>query len=73
MDAWSVLPQVRCPTLILRGEKTDPYLVWASEAVAKRIPNARLGTIEGGSHFSPMEKPEALAAAIESFLEERGP
>ncbi|MBI1884829.1 MAG: alpha/beta hydrolase [Chloroflexi bacterium] len=72
MDAWSVLPRVRCPVLVLRGEETDQYLSWGAEGVSQRVADGRLGTIEGGSHFSPMEKPEAVLEAITRFLDEGG-
>jgi len=69
-DTWDLLPRVRCPTLVIRGEKTEPLLALVAEGVARRIPGARLATIAGGSHFVPMERPEAIAAQALAFLEE---
>ena len=68
-DTWDLLPRVRCPTLVIRGEKTEPLLALVAEGVARRIPGARLATIAGGSHFVPMERPEAIAAEALAFLE----
>jgi len=68
-DIWDLLPRVRCPTLVIRGENTEPLLARVAEGVARRIPGARLATIAGGSHFVPMEQPEAIAAEALAFLE----
>jgi len=72
-DTWELLPRLRCPTLVIRGENTEPLLALVSEGVARRIPGARLATIAGGSHFVPMEQPEAIAAAALAFLDETAP
>jgi pimeloyl-ACP methyl ester carboxylesterase len=69
-DTWDILPRVRCPALVMRGEKTEPMLAYVAEGVAGRIPGARMATIAGGSHFVPMERPEAIAAEALAFLEE---
>ena len=68
-DTWDLLPRIGCPTLVIRGEKTEPLLALVAEGVAGRIPGARLVTIAGGSHFVPMEQPEAIAAETLAFLE----
>ncbi len=68
-DTWDLLPRVRCPTLVIRGENTEPLLARVAESVAGRIPDARLATIAGGSHFVPMEQPDAIAAEALAFLE----
>jgi len=69
-DTWDLLPRVHCPTLVIRGEKTEPMLALVAEGVARRIPGARLATIAGGSHFVPMERPDVIAAEALAFLEE---
>ena len=68
-DTWDLLPRIGCPTLVIRGEKTEPLLALVAEGVAGRIPGARLVTIAGGSHFVPMEQPEAIAAEALAFLQ----
>ena len=68
-DTWDILPRVRCPALVIRGENTEPMLAFVAGGVAGRIPGARMATIAGGSHFVPMERPEAIAAEALAFLE----
>ncbi len=70
LDTWGVLPRISCPALVMRGEHTEPYLAWIAQAVAARIPTARLVTIEDTGHLVPMERPEAVAAEILAFVRE---
>src|SRR3990170_7270264 len=37
-DVWDLLPRVRCPALVIRGEHTEPLLALVAEGVAGRIP-----------------------------------
>ena len=67
LDIWSVLPQIVCPTLVVRGEHTDAYLALIAEGVAARIPDGRLATIQDAGHLAPMERPQAMAAEILAF------
>ncbi len=69
LDIWSVLPQVACPTLVMRGEHTDAYLALIAESVAARVPNGRLATIAGAGHLTPMERPQAVVAEILAFAQ----
>ena len=68
-DVWDLLPRVRCPALVIRGENTEPLLAFVAGGVAGRIPDARLVTIAGGSHFVPMERPDEIASEALAFLE----
>ncbi len=68
LDIFSEIPRVQCPTLVLRGEKTGEPLYGIAEKVAARIPRGKLCTVPKASHFLPMEKPQAVAEMIKSFL-----
>ncbi len=70
LDIWDVLPRVDCPTLVLRGERTEGFLSMVAADAAQRIPNARLATIANAGHLAPMERPEAVTQEILAFLGE---
>src|SRR3972149_10445059 len=59
-STWDLLPDIRCPTLVLRGQHTEQFLALVAQGVAQRIPAARLVTIAGAGHFVPMERPDSL-------------
>jgi pimeloyl-ACP methyl ester carboxylesterase len=59
---------IHAPTLVVGGTK-DPVVAPAdTAALAAAIPGAKHTAIEGGGHFLCRERPEALHAAIDSFL-----
>ena len=68
-NVLSVLPEINCPTLVIRGELTQPHLARMSETVAKGIAGAELVTLEEAGHLSPMERPEALTAELLRFFD----
>lgn len=67
-DPWPVIPEVRCPVLILEGEKSgNSAFIDLSEAVS-RFKDGRLETIAGAGHLVPMEKSAEVLAAIQTFV-----
>ena len=70
---WDVrerLGEIRTPTLVVVGEDEFPPLRTESERLAADIPGARQVVIAKAGHMVPLEQPEALAEAVESFLGE---
>lgn len=56
------------PTLVLAASHDKLFPPAAMSALADGIPGARLITVEGGGHLVPMEKPEAVAAALAAWM-----
>lgn len=69
LDTWSLLPEIRCPTLVLHGQHTEQGLILAARGIAEHIPGAHLVAIAGTGHLMPMERPEAVSAEITAFLD----
>jgi pimeloyl-ACP methyl ester carboxylesterase len=59
---------VKAPTLVVVG--TDDRLIRpsSSEVLARRIPNAKLAKVEGGSHDMCIERSRAFNAEVLNFL-----
>jgi len=70
LNIWDVLPRVDCPTLVMKGERTEGFLSMVATGAAGRMPNARLVTVPNAGHLAPMEQPEDVAAEIIRFLAE---
>jgi pimeloyl-ACP methyl ester carboxylesterase len=64
------LSEVRCPTLVLRGEFDRPEFVRRAEMLAGGIPGARLELIPRAGHFVNLEAPSAFNRALQKFLKE---
>jgi len=62
-----MLPQIRCPAMVVAGRHDTVRPHAASAELAKRIPGARFELIEAG-HFMPTQGPEPLLALLEDFL-----
>ncbi|AKM30779.1 alpha/beta hydrolase [Pandoraea faecigallinarum] len=67
-DATALLSDVRCPTLVLCGRQDTWSPLSRHEVMAARISGAVLSVIEDSGHMSPMERPEAVAAAMRAWL-----
>jgi pimeloyl-ACP methyl ester carboxylesterase len=63
------LPTIAAPTLVVVGERDEPFLA-GSRYMAAKIPRARLVVIEGAGHAPPVTHPDAFNAALRSFLGE---
>jgi pimeloyl-ACP methyl ester carboxylesterase len=68
-DARPVLAAIHCPTLLLCGRQ-DPLAPPAlHEEMAAAIAGATLILVEDCGHLSPLERPEAVTAALRGWLQ----
>lgn len=67
-DATSLLDEVRCPTLVLCGRQDTWSPLARHEVMAGLMPNAVLNVVEHSGHMSPMERPQAVADAMQTWL-----
>jgi 3-oxoadipate enol-lactonase len=65
-NMMSLLETIQCPTLVVAGRQDYIRAVAVTEAIAKRIPNARFEIIEAG-HFMPTTSPARLAHLLKDF------
>lgn len=68
LDHLGALARIAAPTLVIAGELDAGTPPAMAQAIAERIPGARLTVIPGAAHLSAVEKPEAFGAAVEAFL-----
>jgi 3-oxoadipate enol-lactonase len=62
-----MLPQIRCPAMVVAGRHDTVRPHAGSAELAKRIAGARFELIEAG-HFLPTQAPAPLVALLEDFL-----
>ncbi|RZL89402.1 MAG: alpha/beta fold hydrolase, partial [Variovorax sp.] len=70
LDTLSRLPALRLPTLVIASTQDHATPVAMSEAMAERIPGARLHVLEGAAHLSAIEQPGPFHAALRSFFQD---
>jgi pimeloyl-ACP methyl ester carboxylesterase len=68
-DSESELKQISAPTLVVHGDSDLAVPTKNGEMIASKIPNSQLVLIEGGSHFSIVERYAEFNNAVMSFLD----
>lgn len=67
-DALDLLGRIACPVLALAGAEDRETPPAYAQAIAERIPGARHAAIPGAGHISNLEAPDAVTAALSTFL-----
>ena len=67
--AWSLYPQVQCPTLVVLGKYDALVPVSFGERMVKALPQATLKIIQGGGHVCMWESPKLLLSWLKDFLD----
>ncbi|HEV3233673.1 MAG TPA: alpha/beta hydrolase [Candidatus Dormibacteraeota bacterium] len=63
-------PQITLPTLVIHGTEDVAIPLERAEALAGRIPGARLEKVEGAGHQSNVDTPEEISSIIKDWLAE---
>src|SRR3954467_11923699 len=67
-DYRALLPQIKCPTLVLCGRQDRLTPLENSEEMAGAIPGAQLMVIEQCGHMSTLERPAEVNSALRTWL-----
>lgn len=69
-DIWRNLPKLKVPALFLRGAETDTFWEAAAALVKRKLPSAKIETLEKSTHLLPLERPQEVFEIMQSFLDE---
>lgn len=67
-DVWARLEELRCPTLLLHGERSFVRRAVMQDMLGRLAHPAGLHSLPGTGHLLPLEAPEPVAAFLEDFL-----
>lgn len=67
-DLRDILPNIKCPTLLIWGENDTATPLADAKIMEKLIPDAGLCVIKFAGHFAFLEQPRQAHAIIKSFL-----
>ena len=70
MDGWTLLPRIKAPTLLVRGELSPVMPKEMAERMVAAIPNATLVTMPGVYHHLVLDAPDAFSRILDDFLRE---
>jgi pimeloyl-ACP methyl ester carboxylesterase len=62
-DRWAALREIRCPTLVVRGTRSNVLSDDAAQRMVRVLADARLLELDAG-HNVALERPHELAAAV---------
>ncbi|MFZ6657723.1 alpha/beta fold hydrolase [Undibacterium sp. TJN19] len=65
---WAAYDAIKCPTLLVRGEKSDLLTTASAHEMAQRGPCAKLVEIPGVGHAPTFVQPEQIAIASDFLL-----
>ncbi|MFN8521584.1 MAG: alpha/beta hydrolase [Chloroflexota bacterium] len=68
VDLWPRLREIRCPTLVLRGEISPVLRQEDAERMAATIPDCRLVVIPGAGHSVASDNPDFFFDTVSRFL-----
>ncbi|MFH2039576.1 MAG: alpha/beta hydrolase [Chloroflexota bacterium] len=71
LDLWKNISKIKIPVLVMRGGETDTFRTPAANLLRKRLPSAKLITIEETTHLVPLENPSRVNYEIVKFLQEK--
>ena len=70
-SARELLSEIDVPVLVIAGDRDGFTPMALSKTMGEKIPRAELLVVEGGSHTTPIEKPELVNGTVLDFLERR--
>ena len=68
IDLWPALPNISCPTLIVRGGETDLLGADVARQMVETIPDAQLVEVPLAGHMVFEDNPDGFIAAVRGFL-----
>ena len=67
-DLERLIPEVRCPALVVRGVESDVLTTTDAQRLAAALPRGRAVCVPGAGHTVQGDNPHALAAELRAFL-----
>jgi len=71
--AWDFAPDVRCPTLVVRGELSSLMPREHAERLAGLLPSGELREIGGACHHLMLDNPHGFAEVLRDFFTDHSP
>ncbi len=65
---WALLPQITCPTLLVRGAESDILSPETARRMLKTIPDIRMVEVPNAGHSIPLDNPRGFLEAVQTFL-----
>jgi len=67
-DVWKQAKLLRQPTLVIRGESSNTFMVESEQAFKKANPSISFAVVKDAGHLVPQEKPDEVGNIILDYL-----
>lgn len=68
-ELWERLPQIACPTLVVRGAESNVFMEKTGARMAELLPDGRFVTVQDAGHTVPQDNPVAFLETLSAFLD----
>lgn len=68
LDVWALLPQVKCPTLLIKVSESPMVDLAVARRMVASLPDGRVEEIGNSFHHVMLDNPRALIATLKDFL-----
>ena len=65
---WGYVERLNCPTLVVRGDRSDIIATDTADEMQKRIPHGKLAIIENAGHLVMGDNPSGFEKAVTKFI-----
>ena len=67
---WNYVESLACPTLVVRGDRSDVIATETTDEMHMRIPNSRLAIVENAGHLVMGDNPSGFESEVTKFIED---
>lgn len=67
-DLWPHLPNITCPTLVVRGKQSDLLSAEVAQRMLDTLPNGTLAEVDQAGHMVFEDNPDDCIAAVKGWL-----
>lgn len=68
VDLWAAVDRLRCPTLVIRGDRSDFLSAETCARMARRQPRLRWAEVPGAGHYVHDDNPGEFTRLVTGFL-----
>ena len=65
---WSYVEGLQCPTLVVRGDRSDIIATDTADEMHKKIPNGNLAIVPNAGHLVMGDNPSGFEKAVSEFI-----
>jgi esterase len=67
-DLWPLLPNITCPTLVVRGKQSDLLSAEVAQRMIQTLPNAKLAEVDRAGHMVFEDNPNDFVGVVKDWL-----